>query len=364
MVTLFIFLIVLLIVVLVHELGHFLATRRFKVKVEEFGFGLPPRALVLFKGKETLYTLNYLPIGGFVRLYGETDETGRLQQAKRAFVTQPWWVKLIILSAGVVANFVLASLLFGAYYFTKGVPTPSDEAVTITYVVPGSPAQTAGVKEGDKIELIYTDSQHLIIPKKPTDVAEFVSPLVGQPVKFKLRRPLGYNKSRLIEVSIVPIEREGRGIVGVMLASLEVRFYPWYKQIPVGIWYGFQESLGWVSSISSSLRHIVVQIFSTGQVPEGVAGPVGIYQVTAQAANLGAASLIRFIGLLSVNLAVINLLPLPALDGGRIVFVFINQFLPFKRVRQAEHWVHLVGMAVLLALMALITFSDIAKLLR
>ncbi|NOY14968.1 MAG: hypothetical protein GXP43_02010 [bacterium] len=347
--------------VLVHEIGHFLTARWFGVKIEEFGIGLPPRIMTLFKGKETLYSLNLLPIGGFVRLYGEELVDG-LKAKKRAFVFKPWWVKVIVLLAGVTANFLLAGFLFGVYYFFEGISVPSDTSVTITYVMPGSAADKAGLQEKDKIELIYGDDEQVVIPKTPDDVIKFVSSRPAQKVHFKVRRVFGYNKSEVKDVVVIPVDRDGKGRIGVMVSPLEVKFYPWYKQVPLGVWYGFKDSVSWFVMIGESLGGLVKTVFREFKVPEGVTGPVGIYQVTSQIAGTGVMNLIRFVGVLSVNLAVINLLPLPALDGGRVVFVVLNGLIPSDRVKRIEYWVHLVGMAMLILLMILITFNDVLRL--
>ena len=356
-----IFVVILFVVVLVHEIGHFLVARWFGIKVEEFGIGLPPRAKVVFKDKETIYSLNWLPIGGFVRLYGE-ELQGKIKDKARAFVYKPWWVKVAVLTAGVLANFVLASVLFGVYYFFKGIPVVSNEDVTISYVVPDSPADKSGLKEGDKIELIFDDNNNVVIPKQVEEVVNFVAQRPLQRVHFKVRRMYGYNKSEVKEITVVPVERDGVGKVGIMISPLEIKFYPWYKQIPLGVWYGFKDSVGWVMLIGDNLKSMVKQIAIKRTVPEGVAGPVGIYQVTTRVAGTGWLNVVRFVGLLSVNLAVINLLPLPALDGGRVVFVMLSTVVPSRRMKEVEYWVHLVGMTVLILLMIFITFNDVLKL--
>ncbi len=358
-----VFVVVLFVVVLVHEMGHFLMAKWFRIKVEEFGIGLPPRLVTLFKSQETVYSLNLLPIGGFVRLYGE-ELKGKIKDKARAFVCKPWWVKVAVLVAGVLANFLLASVLFGVYYFFKGIPVVSDQDVTISYVVPDSPAEKSGLKEGDKIELIFDDNNNVIIPKQVEEVVKFVAKRPWQRVHFKIRRVYGYHKSEVKEIVVVPVERKGEGKVGIMISPLEIKFYPWYKQIPIGIWYGFKDSIGWVMLIGDNLKLMVKKAVMERKVPEGVTGPVGIYQVTTKVAGTGWLNIMRFIGILSVNLAVINLLPLPALDGGRVVFAMLSTVISSRKVREIEYWVHLVGMAVLILLMILITFNDVVKLDR
>ncbi len=359
-----IFIAVLFIVVLVHELGHFLMAKLFKVKVEEFGIGLPPKIVSLFKKGDTEYSLNLLPIGGFVKLYGE-EFSSRIKNKTGAFFAKPAWQKILILLAGITANFLLASGLFGVYYSIKGIPVSVDNAVSVAYVEPDSPADVSGLKEGDKIELIYTDNnQTSVLPQKPKEVSQFVQSRANQRIYFKIRRPLGYQKTKVIDIPVIPAVKNDRGIVGIMVIPEEIKFYPWYLQLPLGVVQGFKDSIDWFVMIVYNLKDLVINLVVKHQAPQGVAGPVGIYQATSQVAATGMANLVRFIGLLSVNLAVINLLPLPALDGGRVVFVVLNKLWPSKKMKQVEMWVHMVGMGVLLLLMLAITFNDVARLIN
>ncbi len=362
MLALLIFLGVLFLVVLVHEGGHFLTAKLLGVRVEEFGFGLPPRLTKLFKKGETIYTLNWLPIGGFVRLYGEDEANPeRIKNKKRAFVTKPLWAKLIILLAGVTANFLLAGFLFGVYYFFKGIPQRSQAAVSIIEVIPSSPASRAGLKEGDKIELIYLKQGAVVVPRAPEDVVQFVNKYHQQKIYFKIRRPEGYGKAEIKEVSLKPVQMEGHWRIGVVISPLEIKFYPWYKEVALGVWFGIKESLGWLVVILVGLKDLVVQLFQEHNLPPSVSGPVGIYKITSDVAQTGWLNLMRLIGVISVNLAVINLLPIPALDGGRALLAVISSLVPSKKVRKVEYWLNLAGMSFLLLLMILITIHDIVK---
>ncbi len=357
-----VFLLVLFIIVLVHEGGHFLAAKLVGIRVEEFGFGLPPRLAKLFKKGETIYTLNWLPIGGFVRLYGEDEmEVEKVKNKKRAFAFKPWWAKSIVLLAGVTANFLLAAILFGGYYFFKGIPENNHQGVSVINVVESSPAWKAGFEEGDKIELIYTSKGDVIVPHQPNEVINFINEHPKEKIHFKLRHPLGYQKSRLKEVVVRPLLIDGKWRIGVVIAPLEIKFYPWYKEVGLGIWFGLKESIGWLIMILLSFKTLVVTIFQQHIVPETVSGPVGIYKITGDVVKTGWLNVVRLTGIISVNLAVVNLLPIPALDGGRLVLALISSIVPTKKVKKMEYWLNLAGMSFLLLLMVLITIHDVVK---
>ncbi len=362
MLALLVFIGVLFLVILVHEGGHFFTAKLLGVRVEEFGFGLPPRLTKLFKKGETVYTLNWLPIGGFVRLYGEDEpDLERIKNKKRAFVTKPLWAKLIILLAGVTANFLLAGFLFGVYYFFKGIPQRSQTVVSIIDVLPSSPASKAGLKEGDKIELIYLKAGAVMVPRTPGDVVQFVSKYHQRRIYFKIRRPEGYKKTEIKEVSLRPVQIDGQWRIGVVISPLEIKFYPWYKEVALGVWFGVKESLGWLVVILMGLKDLVVQLFQKHSLPSSVSGPVGIYKITSDVAKTGWLNLMRLIGIISVNLAVINLLPIPALDGGRALLAAVSSLVPSRRIKKVEYWLNLAGMSFLLLLMILITIHDIIK---
>ncbi len=338
-----------------------MAAKLLGVKVEEFGLGLPPRLARLFKKGDTLYTLNWLPIGGFVRLYGE-DVEGELKNKKRAFAYKPLWVKIIILLAGVTANFLLASLLFGGYYYHKGIPLPTNQSVTITGVVDASPAAKAGLKDGDKIELMYLKGGSVLVPQKPEDIVKFIGQNYNRPIHFKVRHFYSYNKSVLKDVAVKAVKVNGRPQVGIMVAPIEIKFYPWYQQLLFGVWFGLRESIAWLLMILISFKVLIANLISSHTLPAGVSGPVGIYKITANVVQTGWSNIIRFLAIISVNLAVVNLLPIPALDGGRAVLASLSSLVPSKKTRKIEYWLNLSGMAFLLLLMVLITINDVLKL--
>jgi len=333
------FLIILSVLIFVHELGHFLSAKKHGIKVEEFGFGYPPRIFGLNRGG-TIYSLNLLPFGGFVRMLGEDQAQGG-----RSFYVQPKLIRLIVLLAGVTMNFLLGVVLFGAVYAKLGIPEPVDY-LTVTLVASGSPAETVGIKVKDKITG-FADTQAFI---------DYVNARRGEAISLEVNgRPL-QAAPRLIEAT-----PEGQGALGVGITNVDFVFYPVWQRPVRGVIYGTKEAWGWGREILSSLKTLVSRL-ARGEVPREVAGPVGIYEVSKSAGAQGFLAVLQFTGILSINLAILNLLPLPALDGGRVLFIIIET-IRGKRVKpQLEQAVHLTGMLFLIGLMVLITINDVRRL--
>jgi regulator of sigma E protease len=361
MFTIIVFLLILTILVLIHELGHFFVAKKLGIKVEEFGFGLPPRVLSFRRG-ETLYSLNLLPIGGFVKLYGEDSAGGGSPNTKykipntdigRAFFARPIWQRALVVVAGVAMNFILAVVIISYLFAVPGVPTVSDK-VLISNVVVGSPAQTSGLKEG---EIIISIDGKLI--KNPSEVVGETRKHLGEKVVFEVEN----SKTKQVRrVAVTPRKDfpKDQGPVGISIAqSVIVKKYPWY-QAP---FLGTKEVLKDSVLIVMGLGTVLSDIFTKGQVPAGVAGPVGIAQVTGKFVESGSNAVLSFAALLSLNLAVLNILPIPALDGGRFFFILIEAVTRKKVHPRFEAYAHAVGIAVLLALIAVITIHDFVRLL-
>ena len=334
------FLIILSILVLVHELGHFFSAKRHGIKVEEFGFGYPPRVWGIRRG-ETIYSLNLLPFGGFVRMLGEDEDSGT-----RSFFRQNKTVRTIVLLAGVTMNFLLGVFLFAAIYTKMGIPEPVDY-LTVTHVVSGSPADTAGFKLEDKITG-FADSQAFI---------DYVNQRRGESINLEVAgRPV------TVTPRLAADTPEGEGALGVGITNIDFVQYPLWQRPWRGMWLGVKEAFSWGKEILGALGKMVAQLVS-GQVPQDVAGPVGIYEVSKSASRQGIMAVFQFTGILSINLAVLNLLPLPALDGGRLFFIGVEALLRRRVKPKFEQTVHLIGMLLLIGLMVLITVNDVRKLL-
>jgi regulator of sigma E protease len=362
------FFVVLTILVMIHEFGHYTVARLIGVKVEEFGLGLPPRAFGK-KIKGTIYSINWLPIGGFVKLAGEDDEEGeqkaesRKQKADSSLKTrQYFWARSkkersAILIAGVCMNFLLA-VAITAGLLVNGVNEPSGK-VRIEKVAPGSPAEQVGIKSGDvilSVQAALESSQPKSI-KASQDLIDQTSKNLGNPTVVRIDRN-GQNLSFLLTPRKNPPKNEGA--MGVQITDLEMKKYSLieapYAALKINLERGWQMLTGIVSTLWN--------LVTLKKMSADVAGPIGIAQVTGQAVKFGFRAVLDFMSILSLNLAILNILPIPALDGGRLAFVFVEKIIG-RKVRPAfERQTHQIGMIILLLLVALVSFNDIMRLVR
>lgn len=379
MTTVIIFILVLSILVFVHELGHFLTARKLGVKAEEFGLGFPPRALGFYKTKsgkwrflkgkqdpnllaeeerpaDTVYSLNWLPLGGFVKIKGENGEG---KQDSDSFAAKPLWRRALILSAGVVMNVILAAVLLSVGYMI-GLPESidnarsnaiiSEERVVVMEVLPDSPAAQAGLKAGDMVlevagKKISTNEE----------LQEIVAGQAGISTAFLIQQEETEN---LIEIIPEYSEENERAVIGVSIFASGLVRYPFFT----AIWEGFKLA-GWMLGMIAVafyglIRDLIMGVGVGGQV----AGPVGIATLTGQVASLGFAYLLQFMALLSLNLALVNILPFPALDGGRLLFLLIEKFKGKPVSQTVEAWIHTIGFWLLITLIVVITYKDIMRL--
>ena len=357
-VTIIVFILILSVLVLIHEAGHFITAKLFGIKVEEFGFGLPPRAFGKKIG-ETIYSINWLPIGGFVKLYGE-DEAGSGSvkvskkqvrgDLKRAFFARPVWQRFIVVFAGVFMNFLLAVVIISFLFSAVGVPIPGNK-VNVDIVVKNSPADKAGIKVGDTVSSINGTAI-----TSTTQLIDITRMHLGQKLTLKLQT----RNSKLETVEVTPrkVYPSNEGPMGVAISqSYVTKKYPWYQAPFVGTKEAFHET----DLIINGLVMIVVQIFTKGSVPSDVAGPVGIAELTGTVVSIGPTAVLSFLSLLSLNLAIVNILPVPALDGGRLLFILIEGIFRKKVNQRIEGYAHAIGMAILLGLIALITLHDLFR---
>ncbi|MFA4826764.1 MAG: M50 family metallopeptidase [Candidatus Shapirobacteria bacterium] len=345
-----IFVIALSILVLVHEFGHFLAAVKSGIRVEEFGLGLPPKIIGKKIGK-TIFSLNWLPIGGFCKLYGE-DGSGK---GGEAFNNKNPWQKLLVVVGGVLMNLLLAVAIFTVVYAVLGVPEET-KMVKVVEVAKGSPAQMAGLAEGDWVMEVGGVAVY-----KPEELTTEVAKYKGESVKLKVYK---VNKvEEEIEVKVRETPPEGEGAMGVAISNIEMRPMKWYEFYK-GIWYGFKEGYYWGKIIVSGVFKMIGDLFM-GKVPKDVAGPIGMFEATSSIRkSQGLLAVIHFFGIISVNLAVVNMLPFPALDGGRIIFVVYEILTKKKANQKFEATVNNIGMIILLSLILLIAVGDVAKLIK
>lgn len=346
-----VFLIVLSILILVHELGHFIVAKRSGVWVEEFGFGLPPKIFGKKIG-ETIYSLNLLPFGGFVRLHGELTEDS-VTKPKRAFINKSKKVKTAVIIAGVIMNFLLGVVCFAIVYSSTGIPRETNK-VKVLDIAPGSPAQVSGIVSGD-----------VIVTVKDQEIAsttQFINS-INENLDKKVILEIKSNEE-IKKVTIKPRSDhpEDEGPLGVVISSVEIYYPPIWQRPFYGIYFGTREAVFWGGNVVMGFCNIFADLFR-GKTPQDVAGPVGIFAITTQAAKTGIMSLLNLLGIISINLAILNIIPFPALDGGRLLFILIEGVVGRKVVPKVEAVIHAVGMIVLLALLLAITIHDIQRLI-
>ncbi|QQS39447.1 site-2 protease family protein [Candidatus Woesebacteria bacterium] len=351
MVSLFTFILVLSVLILVHEFGHFWTAKRLGIWVEEFGFGLPPRIFGK-KYKDTIYSINLLPFGGFVRLHGENEE-GSIKYPQKAFLNKSKKVRSAVITAGVFMNMMLAIVCFSIVYSVSGIPRES-ENVRIVEIAENSPASMSGLMVGDIVSEINGEAI--------TSSDSFLVKMQENPNMESLLRISRGKEEKEFKVTPRKDYPEGQGPLGVTISTTEIYFPSIWQRPFYGVYYGFQESIYWILAVVAGFS----TLFSTllgGSVPQDIAGPVGIYAITTQAASFGVVALINFVGVLSVNLAVLNIFPFPALDGGRFLFIIIEAISGRRVTPKIEGYIHMAGMALLLTLLVVITFGDIRRLI-
>ncbi len=371
-----IFILTLLLLVVIHELGHFLMAKKFGIKVLEFGFGIPPRAWGKKIG-ETIYSLNYLPLGGFVRLLGEDEVDKEVLDNKRSFAYQNVYKRIAVVLAGVVMNFLLAFVLFyivlgfsgfksqliynGSYNFV-GATQNIDPMVIVREIVPDSPAAQAGIKVDERI--VAVNFQPIKLAKS---FSQDIKNLAGTEISLTISDT---EKKTLRDVKITPRKTPppGQGALGLALSSLDLATIS-YDTPAQKLFAGPIHSWNVIAYSAASLKDIFSQAIEKkdfAPVSSTVAGPVGITTMANSILTQEANPLLpylSFMALISLNLAVFNLLPFPALDGGRLFFLYIEALTRKKVHAGFEKWVHTIGIAILIGLSVLITFSDIRKLI-
>lgn len=363
----FIFLAILIVLVIVHELGHFIVAKLFGVKVEEFGVGYPPRALTFGRWGGTEYTLNWIPFGGFVRLLGEDKGSG-LQPAQRkiAFIYSPWWKKALILIAGVVCNVILAFVLF-TLAASYGAPVTIDEnsplkdkaRLMITNVYEGTPASDAGFMPGDVI-VATTTQKDILTDITPSGFSAYTGERGGKEMRITIMRK---DTSETITVTPAQGILEGKistPAIGVSLGFILQDEAPLLSVIPIGI----RETKDWLIEVTLGLWNLLSGAFTgTAQISD-VSGPVGIAVHVGEWYQLGIAHLLYFIAIISINLAVINMIPIPALDGGRLVFVLIEAVVRRPIPEIVGNSLNTIGFLALITLMVVVTYNDIIRLVQ
>ena len=360
MITVLIVIGILVLLIVAHELGHFFAAKLFKVKVEEFGVGYPPRAFTFGFWGDTEYTINWIPFGGFVRLFG--DEPG--QRGKGSFRDAPRSVQAIILVAGVTANAIMAWFLF-ATALHIGIPrvaTPDDNPANVRLlvsdIVPGSPASAAGIAAGDSVLALSDMKDAHPANLTPQAVTDFVKDRGGKSLSITFSHLGKHITAAITPAHGVIAGSVDRPALGIALVSVTDQSQPWipsfigaftstrdaFKQIAVGLW------------------AIFGNLFHGGSALQDVVGPVGLVGVVGEAAQNGAGNVLALAAFISVNLAIVNLLPIPALDGGRLLLIAVEALMRKNAPKLAVQLLNTAGIALIIFLMVTVTYHDIARL--
>jgi regulator of sigma E protease len=361
--TIVVFLLILTALIFVHELGHFSVAKFFKVRVDEFAIGFPPKVWSMKKG-ETTYSINLIPFGGYVKIFGENpdEESQSGADSARSLANTSRWKQILILLAGVFMNFVFAWLLISASYMigmaavADEYPNVTNTHLTITGVLPNSPASMAGLKVGDEITDITLSGTHIQSPA----IDQVQSLIAKSTSTIDIAYLRGTATGTIALVSKEGII-EGKKAVGISMDMVGIVRFGFFRSLYEGAKLTGSETL----DIAKGIYHFIIGAFSGAHsVFEQVAGPVGIVGLVGDAEHLGFSYLLGFIAMISINLAVLNLIPFPALDGGRIFFILIEAASRKKIKPAVLNWINLAGFALIIGLMVFITYQDIARLIH
>ena len=366
--TIIIFILIFSVIVIIHELGHFLAARRVGIKVEEFGLGLPPRAKKLWRDKKgTLFSLNWIPFGGFVRMFGEDSIDSKLVKNKKSFISKTKWQRTQVICAGVFMNFVMGVLLL-TIVFTAGAEPfilnkndfdkhlelgniVTEDGILINEILKESAAEKAGFHSGDII---------LKINDKEVGSSEEIIALTQRYKNRTLTYTIERNREEITKNIVIPKE----GKIGVSIASIPI--IREVKKVKFPIHLAFMESIKESARLASAtaimFADVLKKVVSQFQISDNVAGPIGIAQMTHDVSQQGLIALLKFMALLSISLATINILPLPALDGGRFLFIIVELIRGKRADARWESAIHGIGFILLMLLIAAITYKDILRL--
>ncbi len=368
-----IFVIILAVLILVHEFGHFLFAKLFKIRVDEFGIGYPPRAYTFFTWKGTRFTLNWIPFGGFVKIFGEngdeTPETSGVENTisepvtiGKSFMQAPRIAQAIVLVAGVGFNLIFAWILI-SIGFVVGLPTSTSTTdvgqienpkLVITLVTPDSPAAQAVLKSGDVITAVSTDKESAN-ELTPESVSEFIGNHGENDISISYARG---EETGSVVLSPVSGIIEGKKAVGISMDTIGTLSLP----IHAAFWEGAKTTVNLTEATAVGLGTFIYDAVRGHSDFSQVTGPVGIVGLVGDASKLGFVYLLSFTAFISINLAVINLVPFPALDGGRLLFVIIETIKRSPISSRVSIVLNTVGFAILLIFMVLVTIQDVSRL--
>jgi regulator of sigma E protease len=374
-----VFILILSFLVLIHELGHYLLARRNKIKIKEFGLGYPPRVFKLFTYQGTVFSLNAIPFGGFVQLEGENGpEQKQILKIKKnqdkkwgPFFSKSISARLQTLLAGAVFNFLFGILAFSVIFSKTGIPRELHEQARIYDFTDNSPAVSAGLNKNTNIIAFYSENdQQWVKVNSITEVQEYVDAHLGEELTIRATEPCetltcpdDYQDYQ-IYLRRENERSDSEGAMGVVFTTVIHEHFPWYLAAIKGALYGFREALFLGLLILQALGTLIVNLVQGQSVAMDVAGPVGIVH-QAQTYGFfdgGWLNILSFAALLSINLGVMNLLPIPALDGGRAIFVLLEKIADKEKIEKIANWANYVGFFVLILLMVFVSINDVVKL--
>jgi len=343
------FLAVLSVLVLIHEFGHFIVAKRIGVRIERFSFGFGPKLFSVKKG-DTEYIVSAIPVGGYVKFAGD-EPTEKLQNKPWEFPARSIFERFRIIFAGPLLNYILAFLIFSAI-FMVGSPVMTTE---IGAMLKDYPAQKAGLIVGDKV--IAVDGRSVKYWEEMTDM---IHKHAEGPIRFSIER-----NGKLYDKEIQPIVRKGKDVFGNEVRLALVGVAPSPQRIEK-VRYGFFKSLYMGFNKLTELTVLTYKalwylIIGRLSFKESMTGPIGIFMITAQAASLGLIYLLQFTAILSASLAIFNLLPIPALDGGHILFLIVEKVRGKPLSMKAQEFIANVGLWLLILLMLFLVYNDISK---
>jgi len=365
MITFIVFIIVFSIIILVHEFGHFITAKFFDVRVDEFAIGFPPRIWAK-KKKEITYSINAIPLGGFVRLFGEGGEG---EKSKRSLVSKKTWQKTIIFAAGVGMNFLMAWSILFSFYLVGGQATfpgmwehsgvVNDQKVYVTYVEKDSPAEKNGIEAGDVIKKVNGNEVYL-----DTSVIDEIQKAVAEnkekPVNVVAKRD-EKEFQRNILTGKAEYEYDGKKVeyqkIGVNLETRGKIKAKWYMAPVAATAETWRLTKLTMVGIADMFKTLVTRL----KISENVVGPAGIVKLTGVAAGMGFGALLQFVVILSISLGVINIMPIPVLDGGHVLFLAIEKVRGKPVPVGTKNAIQTVGFGLLLLLVLVITISDIGR---
>ncbi len=348
----------IVVLIILHELGHFLTAKKFNLKVEEFGVGFPPR-ITGKKVGETLYSLNWLPLGGFVKISGEGEDQEALEalpeeEKRRLFAFQKPWKKALIVSAGVMVNF-LSGWLILFVVFLIGTP----RGLIINTVQPNSPAAVSGIQANDLVLGFGTPisliNERNIAPSNEDLRAEFINFInahEGKTIDLLVR---SNDKEKMISVDLKKPTEEGRGVLGVQFTEVGIQqqsFFEAFKK-------SFSQAVTIITLTVQSLGDLIGNLFSKAEISKDVIGPVGIFSFAYETGKVNLIYLLQLLSIISLNLAVLNLIPFPALDGGHLLFIAIEKLKGSPISKQIKLVANVTGVGLLLLLAVILTVRDV-----